>query len=590
MVVRSNDSQSRVFRVAESVDAETWASARKLLFLAPNHSDSRVEVYSAEVSIHPGIDKSVIGTSGDDRAIREKTVASPASVDFDEGGWQDVASDEFGWQDVERETDGVEALRSNSVHIHALKTSKDISDYANGTTGHRAFFIRQSYSWGPLSITADLFGKLMLQTRFSTRLKSFIMYMGSRVREVELAPPALQILRLSASLDDSQGGLECIYGLRFMDRNGRGNSERPSRGWSLRQSTIACRYAPKSEGIAWLFVTISHSMQKSLDSIVIDDGYFWGSNPAEVHFLLVESAVSSWRHYLIDLGEEIDSQYAQILGMSPNDEGPIDLNRSGMHQELLMLDEKLLNSLLAAGATADTVNALTSSCDLYAKVAQAQNLCGTGMARASFDGQQRHIRRVIAQIENFRCKLAGMTEVLSSFLDLNSGLSLQNLAKASAKENEEMRKLSERMHTLAEKSTQDAAAVKVLTILTLIYLPVTVVSNFFSTSFVSTTGGSDGAGSIIVSSDWWILVAVSIPLTLITIYVWMVWTRIQANGRPWSWFTFSILAFKLRQNRETNGHGNEKKGTDITNMSTYCAATEAQSQDQIMQRRFSDIC
>ncbi len=56
----------------------------------------------------------------------------------------------------------------------------------------------------------------------------------------------------------------------------------------------------------------------------------------------------------------------------------------------------------------------------------------------------------------------------SSILDLGNGQSLKQLAEETRKENVTMRKLT-------EKSTQDAAAVKVLTIITLIYLPTTVV-------------------------------------------------------------------------------------------------------------------
>lgn len=58
---------------------------------------------------------------------------------------------------------------------------------------------------------------------------------------------------------------------------------------------------------------------------------------------------------------------------------------------------------------------------------------------------------------------------LSSLLDLGNGYALKVLAEEARKENTTMRKLT-------EKSTRDAAAVKVLTIITLIYLPVTVVS------------------------------------------------------------------------------------------------------------------
>lgn len=58
---------------------------------------------------------------------------------------------------------------------------------------------------------------------------------------------------------------------------------------------------------------------------------------------------------------------------------------------------------------------------------------------------------------------------LSSLLDLGNGNSLKTLAEEARQENTTMRKLT-------EKSTQDAAAVKVLTMITLVYLPATVVS------------------------------------------------------------------------------------------------------------------
>ena len=58
---------------------------------------------------------------------------------------------------------------------------------------------------------------------------------------------------------------------------------------------------------------------------------------------------------------------------------------------------------------------------------------------------------------------------MASFLNLGNGYSLENLAKQAREENQ---KIGE----LAAKSSRDAAAVKVLTIMTLVYLPATVVS------------------------------------------------------------------------------------------------------------------
>jgi Mg2+ and Co2+ transporter CorA len=164
-----------------------------------------------------------------------------------------------------------------------------------------------------------------------------------------------------------------------------------------------------------------------------------------------------------------------------------------------------------------------------------------------FSEQLRDLDQIAERIAALQSELQGITALVSSFLDLSSGLALQNLAKESGKESEGMRKLSERMHDLTKKSTEDAAAVKVLTILTLIYLPATVVSNFFSTSFVNSEPSSGSPAHIVISHDWWIFLAVSVPLTLVTLYIWLVWMRIQAYERyPWWWLG--------RRHAVSNGH------------------------------------
>lgn len=59
---------------------------------------------------------------------------------------------------------------------------------------------------------------------------------------------------------------------------------------------------------------------------------------------------------------------------------------------------------------------------------------------------------------------------------LGNGHSLEDLGKEAGEENSQIPEL-------AKKTTQDAAAVKVLTIMMLVYLPTTVILNFFSISF-----------------------------------------------------------------------------------------------------------
>jgi Mg2+ and Co2+ transporter CorA len=572
MAGNSRGARGGVFRNQGTIDAQLWKSLQGALFLEPTHSLSRVEAYPADLLVPA---REVVTSAAEiaNPGITEidPAVASPTTTAPDE----DVDDDEF-----------------EITRFVALRTPEDITDYVGGTRKFRAFFIRQRYSWGPLLITSRLFADLIVRARISPRLKSFVMYFGGREREVEISPPALRFVRLSSDEEASQRGHECIYGLRFMERNGRSDTEKPSREWSLRQSAIFCRYAPDEDGASWLFITISQRMQQRLNSIVADSGSFHDSDPFEVHILLIDSAISSWRQYLVDLSAETDAQYAQLLGTSPSDEGPIDLHESNRRQELLKLDEKLLNALLATSATADTLSALMSAWESTAEFSLTPAASYTELIRTSFEDQKRDLRLITSQIEHLRSKLAGVTNLLSSFLDLSSGFSLQNLVKESGKENEEMRKLSERMHRLAEKSTQDAAAVKVLTILALVYLPITVVSNFFSTAFVNTTTSPDGSGRIIVYGDWWILPAVSIPLTLITLYVWLVWTGIQANpsNQPWWWYVVGIRLFNRQSKPAAHVNTAEKRRNDANGILAYGGEVNGEDPARVLQRTSSELC
>ena len=80
------------------------------------------------------------------------------------------------------------------------------------------------------------------------------------------------------------------------------------------------------------------------------------------------------------------------------------------------------------------------------------------------------------------------------------------------------------MHALTEKAMQDAAAVKVITVITMIYLPLTVVANFFSTQFVIQKPVAT-SHVIEVVDGWWLLAAVGLPLTAVTFFVWWAISR-----------------------------------------------------------------
>lgn len=475
--------------------ARVFDDLKSSIFLEPDNGDARLEVYSP-ISLLP-------------------------------------EDDEF-----EEKRNGRDATRVQALGLVALKDAHALRQYIATTSGFQAFYIRQFNSYSPLSITSELFEILVSEKLVSPQFKDFILYMGERDREIEIAPPRLRWRPVSNPHAPKQqtNTCECMFGLRFVELNGRGNTRNPTSRWSLRQSAVYSTFQRGGADSTWIFVTISKIAQQRIEEYLGACLQESCPDPFEIYLLLIDTIMSNWRPYLVDLAAETDEHAVRLLGASPDDQGPISMADCGERQALMILDDKMLNATLAIQSTADNVRSQLEFFKSFSSSNGSPAPTNHDTISSMFLEQSRELELLSSRVDALRSRLRGITSLVSSFLDLSNGFALQGLAKESGRENEEMRKLSENMYRLTEKSTQDAAAVKVLTILTLIYLPATVVSNFFSTSFVNSVPSSGEAAHIVVSSDWWIFVAASVPLTLLTLYIWLVWMRIQAYKRyPWWW-------------------------------------------------------
>jgi hypothetical protein len=510
-------------REQNPVSAKVFKELAGSLFLAPDTPCSCIEVYAPDPA------PSDI-TDWDDCMLDDRFNRS-----------QSISNDNLGIREKK-----IDLLKSESIlqsskgrgnTISSLRTKEDLKQYVAVATGFQAFFIRQRHSYSPLTITNELFESLLLEKGISPQFRDYVLYMGERDREVEIVPPRLRWrMTASRSVQEKRSTLECMYGLRFVELNGRGNAYQPTSRWSFRQTAVYCSFRSASEDSIWIFVTPSKLAQQRIDGYASCGHESSRFNPFEIHLLLLDTAMVNWRHYLIDLAAETDQHAAQSLGASADDQGPISMADCGERQALMILDDKLQNAASAIKSTIENVKAHLD-CHESLQEGASKNEEPTGwFIIASFTEQLKELEMLTLRVDALRARLQGIISLVSRFLELNNGFALQSLAKESRKENEEMRKLSQRMYWLTEKGTQDAAAVKVLTILTLIYLPTTVVSNFFSTSFVNLQTSPGKSNHVAISGDWWIFVAASAPLTFLTLYTWWVWTRIKAYNRyPFWW-------------------------------------------------------
>lgn len=87
------------------------------------------------------------------------------------------------------------------------------------------------------------------------------------------------------------------------------------------------------------------------------------------------------------------------------------------------------------------------------------------------------------------------------------------------------------MKEIAEKNSRDSSSMRVLTIITMVYLPCTIVSNFYSTQFVKQVDLEGGATRLGYAQNTWLFFAISFPLTALTFLVWFSWIHAMDTRR-----------------------------------------------------------
>lgn len=68
---------------------------------------------------------------------------------------------------------------------------------------------------------------------------------------------------------------------------------------------------------------------------------------------------------------------------------------------------------------------------------------------------------------------------------------------------------------IARASHQDSRALRIIQILSMLFLPASLVSSIFGMGFFSTSQGTDGQAIFTISRSWWLYLAISVPLTVL---------------------------------------------------------------------------
>ena len=132
------------------------------------------------------------------------------------------------------------------------------------------------------------------------------------------------------------------------------------------------------------------------------------------------------------------------------------------------IEDELIDVLVVLDSLHDTVDALL---DNYTEYVRSSSQLYTGdydTSSRAFQAQMKDIDSSRKNVHSLQTKMQGITSFLSNLLALRNHASLRQIAQEERRENAILRRLN-------EKGADDSSAVKVLTIIILIYLPITVV-------------------------------------------------------------------------------------------------------------------
>ncbi|CZR64137.1 uncharacterized protein PAC_14034 [Phialocephala subalpina] len=413
-------------------------------------------------------------------------------------------------------------------------------------------FIRQKNSNSRLLINDHLFTALIESNNIFDEFEDFVLSFGWKQREYDVGPPPCRfsvgspsgryrtfgiepIIHFFGTFADP---IECAYGLRYVELNNHGNQKEP---WSVRQTGIYHKFEGSTE--IWVFISPSPLIEsKAVEHIdQIKEKCIKGVNPFELHLKLIIASLSNFRWYIKSLVERAAEQSIRVVAAQVGQgklSSLIDFEINFEDRQLLKVVEDLALDLITIfDSTTDTINAI---------IWEYEYICDESGHRSDniMSGLRDCLREVDLYMKKTKtlCKrIQGTASLLSDLLDYENakiaqenGESLRILAQESREENSTMR-------ALTEKGTKDAAAVKVITLITIIFLPTTVVSGFFSTQFVRQ---SEDGTRLTLTANWWIIAAISIPLTVVTFTIWYCWVRF-----PWNkWWDERII----RRSRKSN--------------------------------------
>ncbi|KAB5576415.1 hypothetical protein GE09DRAFT_622164 [Coniochaeta sp. 2T2.1] len=324
----------------------------------------------------------------------------------------------------------------------------------------------------------------------------------------------LQFQRLAiSSLGRSGRQFQICYNLKNVELKTKDDDNFVHDEWSIRQAAIHHQFDIVEGTTLWLLTKGSLDLHQRFKELTGKDARSEDKNfrtPEEsfraslsAHLLWCYWSTDDWRSYLRWLETAIQEE-SDLAVLGPRGAGHAHkYYRPQDVQSLQIWEEKANTAIMVLESNIDIMQSLTG---FYKRLLANKDF---DLGTPCSDDIDAFVAQINDIIHDFRTQIGRSTDLVK-VTNNRRELIMQHLESQSA----------ERMEVLNRNMEKEAIVVRIITIVTLIYLPATFVSTFFSTDVIKYQGQDGGGKYSSIAMERWI--EVTIPLTLLTlIFAWV---------------------------------------------------------------------
>ncbi|CAG8908811.1 unnamed protein product [Penicillium egyptiacum] len=377
-------------------------------------------------------------------------------------------------------------------------------------------------------------------------LRIISIHSKSSIKPLQISKDALQVLKDTYKIGDELWDLTSTFGDKPMTAGvGEGAMKVQSgengiqdisyrltfptpvgvEDWTMRQMGVLHHHDPNDLQNLWIFFHVGRStpMQKKIEQYAslsqgLRSDYTW----LTLHSSVFSCCLHNWRSYINRLGYDVDRHSDSSLGFILRNIDHVltaggDSNLTAIHntRDLLLPTSYRLRVILET---------LTKLGHLSSVLDSQYNSADNGFQKlvTCVAYHKARLEGFVVGVEVLKEKVKDILNMTTLGLDFRMTNQMLDLNNRMVELNNRMLGANQQLLELGTKSFDDNATVKVVTILTLIYLPASLVSSIFGMNLFKFDDGA--TEEFRISKQFWIYVVATIILAVITVSVYL-WTH-----------------------------------------------------------------